>query len=147
MSLEMVEGKIEPTQPRRVSRGFALFDKVVVHLKGGGERVLEKVSAAGRIREIVEHGGTGKFYISKHGGMLGIHGVRMADGTAVYTHFNNYELILWLGAGAGALVLLMALAGLRDVPITPLVIGGIMAAALVVVRAGRAKARAQYEAG
>ena len=147
MNPEIVEGKIDPTKPRRVSRGFGLFDKVVIHQKGGGERVLEKVSAGGRIREIVEHGCTGKFYISKHAGMLGIHGVRMADGTSVYHHFNNFELILWIGAVIGVLTLAGSLVGLPDMPLTPLVLGGIFVVALFVVRAGRARAKAQYDAG
>lgn len=144
---EVIRGTIAPTAPSRLRRSYAYYDRLVIETDGGGRRELPKVSAGGAVKDIIARGGKGRFYVSKHGGMLGIHGARLDDGTSAYAHFNNLELILLIGMGAGAFMLVVWLMGMEGAMITPVVIGAALAVGYVVVRAGRMKAKAEFDAG
>ena len=146
MATNVIKGRIDPTEPTKLRRGYAFYKQLVIHLPGGGSRTLDKVSAAGGVRDVIARGGSGEFHISKHAGMLGIHGVELDDGTKIYAHFNNLEMILLIGAGMGAVTLLFVLAGLQDPPLTPLLLGPVLAVAWFVVRSGRHKAKAAFDA-
>lgn len=146
MAVEIVRGRIAPTEPTRVKRGYAYYDRLAIETDGG-KRELAKVSAAGAVRDIIARGGSGRFYLSKHAGMLGIHGARLDDGTTAYAHFNNFEIVFLLGMGVGLFALVMRLMGFEEMMITPIVVGGILAVAYFMVRAGRLKAKAEFDAG
>ena len=81
MASEVIKGRVEPTKPDRVKWGYAYYKKLVIHEANGGTRELVKLGAAGPVRELIERGGEAEFHTSKHAGMLGIHGVRLADGS------------------------------------------------------------------
>lgn len=147
MAAEVIRGRIAPTEPTRVRRGFAYYDRLVIESDGGGRRELPKVSAGGAVKDLIARGGSGRFYVSKHAGMLGIHGARLDDGTTAYAHFNNLELVFLIGMGAGAFMLLMLLMGFEGAMITPVVVGAALAAGYFVIRAGRLKAKAEFDAG
>lgn len=147
MAVEIVSGRIAPTEPSRVKRGYALYDRLAIETDGGGRRELAKVSAAGAVKDIIARGGSGRFYVSKHAGMLGIHGARLDDGTAAYAHFNNVELIFLIGMAAGAFMLVVWLMGMEGRMITPVIVGGLLAIGYFVIRAGRLKAKAEFDAG
>lgn len=146
MAVEIVSGRIAPTEPSRVKRGYALYDRLVIET-GGGRRELAKVSASGAVKDIIARGGSGRFYLSKHGGMLGIHGARLDDGTVAYAHFNNLELIFLIGMAAGAFMLVVWLMGMEGRMITPVIVGGLLAVGYFVIRSGRLKAKAEFDAG
>ena len=143
--LEAVQGRVEATAPKRVKWGYAYFPKLVIH-SAAGPREFAKLSAAGKVREVIEHGGEGTFYLSKHAGALGVHGVKLADGTKYYAHFNNMELIFVIAAIVAALGIVAKLAGVEDFPLTPIVIGAIFAALYPIIRNGRLQAKKAFDA-
>lgn len=143
--VETVKGRVEATVPKRVKWGYGYFPAMVIHT-AGGPREFTKVSAAGKVRELIERGGEGTFFLSKHAGVLGIHGVKLADGTKYYAHFNNLELIFIIGVVAGAGTLLLKLMGVEEAPITPIVMGTILGTAWLVIRNGRQQAKAAFDA-
>ena len=136
---------VHATAPRRVKWGHGYFPLVVIHT-ASGPREFAKIGAGGKVREVIERGGEGTFYLSKHGGTLGVHGVKLADGTKHYSHFNNLELIFLIGAGAGALALAARLAGIDEFSITPIVIGTILGACYLIIRNGRLQAKRAFDA-
>ncbi|MEO7411300.1 MAG: hypothetical protein ABIU10_08275 [Sphingomicrobium sp.] len=143
--VETVQGRVEPTTPKRVKWGYGYYPTLVIHT-ASGPREFAKISAAGKIREMIERGGEGTFYLSKHAGALGVHGVKLTDGTKYYAHFNNLELIFIIGAVAGAGVLLLRMMGVEDAPITPVVVGTILAVAYFLIRNGRLQAKKAFDA-
>jgi hypothetical protein len=146
MAVEMIDGTIAATEPQRTSRGFSLFDRITIRDRNGGERAFNKVCTAGDITAALRRGGSGRFYLSRHGGQNGIHGVRLDEGTAAYVHFNNIELAFLIGIGAGAFMLFIGLMGWSGFMITPVVIGAVMLVAYLIIRNGRIAAKRAFDA-
>lgn len=143
--VEAVQGRVEATVPKRVKWGYGYYPTLVIHT-ATGPREFAKVGAAGKVREVIERGGEGTFFLSKHGGALGVHGVKLADGSKYYAHFNNHEWIFLFAAGLGALTLLLRMMGLENAPVTPIVIGTIFAAVWLVIRNGRLQTKRAFDA-
>lgn len=143
--LEPVQGRVEATTPKRVKWGYAYFPQLVIHT-AAGPREFAKISAAGKVREVIERGGEGTFYLSKHAGALGVHGVKLADGSKYYAHFNNMEVIFVIAAAVAALGIMAKLAGVEGFPLTPIVIGAIFAALYPIIRNGRLQAKKAFDA-
>lgn len=143
--VETVQGRVEATAPRRIKWGYAYYPMLVIHT-ANGPREFAKISAAGKVREVIEHGGEGTFYLSRHTGMPGIHGVKLTDGSKHYAHFNNMELIFLIAAATAALGIGARLAGVEGFPLTPIVIGTIFAACYFVIRNGRLQAKRAFDA-
>ena len=143
--VETVQGRVEATAPKRVKWGYAYFPTLVIHT-ASGPREFAKISAAGKVREVIERGGEGTFFLSKHAGALGVHAVKLADGTKYYAHFNNLELIFIIAAVAGAGTLLLRLMGVEDAPITPIVMGAILGTAYFLIRDSRLQAKKAFDA-
>ncbi|MEO5578981.1 MAG: hypothetical protein ABIR25_08040 [Sphingomicrobium sp.] len=143
--VETVQGRVEATVPKRVKWGYAYYPMLVIHT-ASGPREFAKISAAGKVREVIEHGGEGTFYLSKHTQMLGIHGVKLADESKYYAHFNNMEWMFLLGAVVAVLGIVARLAGVEGFPLTPIVIGTIFAVFYPVIRNGRLQAKRAFDA-
>lgn len=143
--VETVEGRVEATAPKRVKWGYGYFPSLVIHT-ASGPREFVKIGAGGKVRELIERGGEGTFYLSKHAGALGVHGVKLADGTKYYAHFNNLEWIFLLAVVLGAGVGVMKIMGVEDAPVTPMVIGTIFAAVWLVIRNGRLQNKKAFDA-
>ena len=141
---EVIEGRVAPTEPKYVSRGYARFDPLTITDSAGKAHELRKIAAAGAVADAIRRGADGQFHFSKYGGAKGIHGIKLKDGTKHYAKFSNVETILMIGVGAFAIVLLLMLAGLPDFPVTPLVLGPIMLFA--VVRNGRLQNQREFDA-
>src|SRR5687768_9689373 len=137
MATEIIEGSIAPSEPVRSKRGYCLFDPLVITDKSGKSREYKKVSAGGAVAEAIRRGAKGKFYLGKNGGMAGIHGIRLDDGTSIYARYNNLELMLMIGVGAGLFMLVVGLLGIDGFMITPVIIGAALLVFLLIVRSGR----------
>ena len=146
MASEIIEGRVAPSEPKRSSRGYSLFDPLVITDKTGNPHEYRKVAAAGAVADVLRRGGEGAFHFSKYGGAKGIHGIKLADGTKHYAKFSNVETILLIGIGAGVIALVLIVAGVPDFPVTPLVIGAIMVVAYFVVRSGRIATQRAFDA-
>ena len=146
MASEIIEGRVAPTEPKRVSRGYSYFDPLTITDKSGKAHELRKISAAGGVADAIRRGAEGEFHLSKYGGAKGIHGIKLKDGTKYYAKFSNVETILMIGIVAAGLVLLLVLFGVPDFPVTPLVLGPIMLFAWFVVRTGRLQHQREFDA-
>lgn len=145
MSNEIVTGTVRPVEPRRNKRGYCMFDQVVIEELGGKERVINKACAGGEVATAIRRGGTGKFYVSSYGGQTGINGVRLADGTKAYAHYNNVEVMLIVGIVIGAFFVVVGLAGIDGFMITPVVIGVAFLGMYLYMRSNRLSAQKLYD--
>jgi hypothetical protein len=145
VATEILEGTIPATEPVRSKRGYVMFDQLKFRDAAGKERLLPKVCAGGEVATALRKGGEGRFYLTKWGGQSGIQGVRLKDGTEAYSHYNNMEIIFWIGVAAGAFMLVIGLMGVDGFMITPVVIGAVMVVALVLARKHRLSAKADYD--
>ena len=146
MAVEIIEGESVAAEPMRVKRGYALYDTLTIRDSSGKERVFKKVAAGRDVDAALRKGGKGRFYVSNFGGASGIHGVRMADGTAAYGHYNNLEMIVLLGIAAGAAMLVLGLLGIADFMITPVIIGAALLVGFFFIRHHRLEGKRQYDA-
>ena len=145
MATEILEGTIDPAEPRRNKRGYMYFDELRFRDKSGKERMLSKICAGGEVATALCKGGEGRFYLTRWGGQNGVFGVRMKNGVKAYSHYNNMELIFWIGIGAGAIMLVVYLMGYEGRMITPVLIGAALAVALIFFRKHKASTRAEYD--
>lgn len=143
--METVHGRVDATAPKRVKWGYAYYPTLVIHT-ASGPREFVKLSAAGKVRDVIERGGEGAFYLAKHAGALGVTGVKLADGSKVYAHFNNHEWIFLFAAAAGALMLLLRMMGVEEAPVTPIVIGTILGVVWLVIRNARIQNKKAFDA-
>ncbi len=146
MAVEIIEGECVAAEPMRVKRGYALYDKLTIREAGGKERVFNKIGAAGDVDTALRKGGKGRFYLSNFGGASGVHGVRMADGTSAYRHYNNIEFMFLIGIAAGAFMLVIGLLGIAGFMITPVLIGAALLVGFFFVRNHRLQGKRQYDA-
>ena len=127
--------------------GYAYYKRLLIHLEGGGTRELTKLGASGPVSDLIERGGEAEFHLSKHAGMLGIHGARLADGSKHYAHFNNMELIFALGGVIAVVGAVLRFGGIAPTfPITPIFIGAVLGAFYFVIRAGREATKKAFDA-
>lgn len=145
MATEILEGTIDPAEPRRNKRGYMYFDELRFRDKVGKERMLSKICAGGEVATALRKGGEGRFYLTRWGGQNGIFGVRMKNGAQAYSHYNNMELIFWIGIAAGAIMLVVYLMGYEGRMITPVLIGAGLAVALIFFRKHKASTKAEYD--
>ncbi len=103
MPAEIIEGTLEPAQPISTRRGYARFSGVGITSPSGERRVLPKFATGEPVTSEIVKGGAGRYYFAKVDGGHAIFGVRRADGSATYGHYDNLEPILLvvglLGAG------------------------------------------------
>lgn len=145
MATEILDGTIDPAEPRRNKRGYMYFDQLRFRDKAGKERMLPKICAGGEVATVLRKGGEGRFYLTKWGGQNGIFGVRMKDGARAYAHYNNMELIFWIGIVAGAIMGVIYLMGIEGRMITPVIIGAALAVAMIFFRKHKSSSKADYD--
>lgn len=145
MATEILNGTIPATEPVRSKRGYVMFDQLKFRDTAGNERLLPKICAGGEVATALQKGGEGRFYLTKWGGQSGIHGVRLKDGFQAYSHYNNMEMLFWLGGAAGAFMLIIGLMGADGFMITPVVLGALLLVALFFARRHRLSAKADYD--
>ena len=145
MAMEILNGSIDPAQPKRANAKFAMFETLRFRDRNGVERTLKNVCTGGGITELLRKGGTGRFYLSSGGGQTGIHGVRLDNGTQAYAHYNNMEFIVLIGIAAGLAMLVIGLVT-GEMMITPVVIGALLVVGYFILRTVRVAGRKQFEA-
>lgn len=98
MSVQIIEGVLEPAQPRSTKRGYARFDRLKITTADGQIREIAKVATGEPVTSETIRGGQGKYYFVTADGPMGLYGVRRPDGTKAYAHFTNVEpMILIVG--------------------------------------------------
>jgi hypothetical protein len=144
MAVEILDGSIEPADAVRTRGKYGMFSTLKFRDRNGRERTLSKICTGGDVTELVRKGGTGRFYLSSGGGQTGIHGVRLDDGTSVYAHYNNVELIMLIGIVAGAAMLLIGIVT-GEIMLLPVVIGTLLIGGYFFVRGIRVAGKRQYD--
>lgn len=98
MAIEIVDGMLEPIQPRSTKRGYGRFERLKIRKADGSVREFPKVATGAPVTEQVIQGGEGRYYFTTADGPMGLYGVRRPDGSAYYAHFTNVEpMILVVG--------------------------------------------------
>jgi len=144
MTVEILDGSIDPATPRRAKAKFAIFETLRFRDRSGAERILKNVCTGGAVTDLLRKGGSGRFYLSSGGGQTGIHGFRLDDGSHAYAHYNNAELIVLIGIAGG-------LAGLAiwifsgEMMLTPVVVGTLLIGAYIFLRNIRLAGKRQYD--
>lgn len=145
MAVEILDGSIDPVEPKSLKRTYAVFDTVHFRDRSGAERTLKNICTGGDVTDIVRKGGTGRFYVSSGGGQTGIHGVRLDNGKEAYAHYTNMEIIVLLGIAAGVAAFIIGLVT-GEMMLLPVIIGVLLIGAYAFMRNIRVSGKRQYDA-
>lgn len=99
MSTSMIDGSVADLEPGRSRGGITVFKSIRFQLDDGSSRTVTKAVVKQDVADELTPGAKGRFYLFNAFDIRGIHGVRTADGRAVYAFpGNNQKLFLILGA-------------------------------------------------
>lgn len=147
MAVEIVEGTLEPGQPKRNKRGYGLFPELTIRTAGGQARTFTKVVSGEPVTSQIIAGGDGRFYLTRFGGGIGLIGVRRPDNSNYYSHYTNMIPVVLV---VGALGALMGVAkfgfGVANLPLTPAVVGPLLMIAGFYFSSQKNAARRAFEA-
>ena len=93
MSVTAIDGTLEAANLKRKVRNVSIYNSLVIRRDGGGEERLGKTVVANPVAEALQPGTRGRFYTYSSIDHKGVHGVRTADGKAVYDFPQNNEKI------------------------------------------------------
>lgn len=147
MALETVEGTLDPGQPKRVKRGYALFPELTLTTPTGERRSFVKVATGEPVTAHVLKGGPGHYSFTRTGGALALVGVRRPDGESAFGWFTNVMTMLLVVGTLGTLfgIVRFALAS-QEMPVTPGVLGPILLGLGFYMRHQKEAARRAFEA-
>ena len=94
MSVAAIDGTLEAANLKRRVRNISVYDSLVIRRDGGGEERLGKTMVSNQVADSLEPGTRGRFYTYASIDHKGMHGVRTADGKAVYDFPQNNEKIM-----------------------------------------------------
>ena len=147
MALEVVEGILQPSQPKSNRRGYGLFPELTIISASGQARVFNKVATGEPVTSAVIAGGQGRYYFQRAGGALGLIGVRRPDGTSNYGHYTNLAPLVLVVGALGVLVGVARFAfGIADLPLTPAVLGPLLLLFGAYLNSQKNAARRAFEA-
>ena len=126
MAFEIVDGMLEPLQPRSTKRGYGRFEKLRIRTADGNWREFAKVATGPAMTPEVIAGGEGRFYFASADGPLGLIGVRRSDGSTQYAHFSNVETIMLVVGLLGSLCTIARFGFGVDVPLTASILGPLL---------------------
>ena len=117
MAVEVIEGTLEGSEPSRGKRGYARYDSLRFAAADGQVRTFARVAAGPAMIEEIRRGGAGRYYMATADGAKALIGVRRADGSATYAHYQNLEpIILAVGLLGTASAALRFGLGMTDMP-------------------------------
>ena len=98
MSTSTIDGTIEQVVLGRSARGMQVFKAIHFRRNDGEEKILKKAVTTTDVAQELVPGAKGRFYMFKAFDIGGVHGVRTADGRAVYGFpGNNQKIFLIVG--------------------------------------------------
>lgn len=98
MGTSIVDGTIDSVEPGRRNKKVAVFKTIVFRENDGETRTIKRAVVTGDLAEQIVPGNSARFYLFTTFDLKGIHGVRKADGTALYDYpgKNNKKIFIFL---------------------------------------------------
>ncbi len=98
MPTSIIDGSIEAADLRRAKGGATIFRTITFQQTGVGTRTIRNAVVKDNVAAELVPGTRGRFYLYNAFDLKGVHGVRTADGRAVYGFAgNNQKIFLILG--------------------------------------------------
>jgi len=98
MPTSIIDGSIEAADLRRAKGGATIFRSITFQQTGVGTRTIRNAVVKDNVAAELVPGTRGRFYLYNAFDLKGVHGVRTADGRAVYGFAgNNQKIFLILG--------------------------------------------------
>lgn len=127
MAVEVIEGTLEGSEPSRGKRGYARYNTLRFAAPDGQARTFDKVAAGPAMIEEIRRGGAGRYYMATADGAKALIGVRRADGSATYAHYQNLEPLILVVGLLGTVVAVMRFAlGVEGAPLLAALLGPLL---------------------
>lgn len=113
MGTSIVDGTIESIEAGRKTKKVSVFKTIVFRETGGETRTIKKAVVSGPMADQIVPGNSGRFYLFTTFDLKGVHGVRKADGTAIYDYpgKNNKMIFIFLIVVSLLLITLRVMTG------------------------------------
>jgi hypothetical protein len=145
MSVSLIDATVEDAQIQTDRAGVIIYRSLRLRLASGEVQQLAKVLTAKDVGTAIVAGAQGRFYLNKVLGVQGVHGVRLADGTALYGWPGSNDKIYILAGVIGALWVLVLLATRGAIPILGLGLASLGGSAWYISAKVKREAQAQFE--
>ncbi len=116
MPVSTVDGTVEDVTLKWARRGISLFSNIRFRLADGSERTVKKVVVKQAVADELVPGASGRFYLFNAFDVRGVHGVRTADGRAVYGFPGNNQKIFLISGIVSSLWIVVMIASRDAVP-------------------------------
>lgn len=107
MGTSIVDGTIESIEAGRKTKKVSVFKTIVFREEGGSTRTIKKAVVSGDLASQIVPGNSGRFYLFTTFDLKGVHGVRKADGTAIYDYPGKNNKIIFIGLIVMSLALIV----------------------------------------
>lgn len=97
MGTSIVDGTIESIEAGRKNKRIAVFKTIVFRETGGETRTIKKAVVTGNLMDQIVPGNSGRFYLFTAFDIKGIHGLRKADGTALFDYPGKTNIKIFIG--------------------------------------------------
>lgn len=133
MANRIVDGIIEEAKLKRSGRGQSVYETVTIRTDGGPPETFRKLIVARALRDALEPGTAGRFYLHSFIDQKGLHGVRI-DGRARFAFPRNAEKLLGIMAALNLIILLGWIAMDGGVRMLPAIFGPLCLGLYVALR-------------
>ena len=96
MGTSIVDGTIESVEAGRRNKKVAVFKTIVFREGDGATRTIKKAVVTAPMADHIAPGSSGRFYLFTTFDLKGIHGLRKADGTAIYDYPGKNNRFLFI---------------------------------------------------
>lgn len=146
MSVAAIDGTLEAANLKRKVRNISVYDSIVIRRDGGGEERLGKTMVANPVADALQPGTRGRFYTYASIDHKGMHGVRTADGKAVYDFPQNNEKLMLIVLAVNLLWLVGGILLDGRARYFPLALVALAAIVYPLYRKTRLESRRQFDA-
>ncbi|WP_260580613.1 hypothetical protein [Sphingopyxis sp. PET50] len=146
MTTSIIDGRVETADLRRARGGMTIFRSVTFQPDSGAARTIKNAVVKDNVAAELVPGAKGRFYLYNAFDLKGVHGVRSADGRAVYGFAgNNKKIFLILGIVNIAWILLRLFAIGDGVPLLAVLLLILSVTGYIFMGKGEREAKAQFD--
>lgn len=93
MGTSIIDGTVTAAEVKRARAGITIYKTLDFQHAGGASQTVRNAVVKQEVADALKPGTTGRFYLYNAFDLKGVHGIRTADGRAVYGFPNNNQKI------------------------------------------------------
>lgn len=146
MGTSIVDGTIESIEAGRRNKKVAVFKTIVFRENDGATRTIKKAVVTGPLMDQIVPGNSARFYLFTAFDIKGVHGIRKADGTALYDYPGKNNTKIFIAVIIVSLLLIAIRVAMDDgLPLLSVFLIALGGFGLYATSKGARETRAQFD--